>query len=82
MKSLFYRLKQNQLKYNELQILSMISTKLSNCFAKWRTEEDLPTCLAPRSKRGLWRVLFFHAINDSSICLLKYFLSSIFANFD
>ena len=30
-----------------------ISTKLSNCLAKWWTEEDLPTCLAPRSKRGL-----------------------------
>ena len=41
---------------------------------KWRTADDLPTCLAPRRSRGLWVVLSFHSSSVLSILLLIYFI--------
>jgi hypothetical protein len=38
-------------------------------------DDDLPTCLAPRSSNGLREAEIFHSIKRLSICLLTYFMS-------
>jgi len=51
----------------------LISRKWSNCFPNSLTDDDFPTCRAPRSSNGLREAARPHSAKWLSISLLRYF---------